>query len=215
MPDPMRAPLPGQCSAHLLDGASRRFATVMFTDMEDSSGLGEQLDLDTFAAMIVEQTAIAANAVHRHGGRIADFTGDGVLAVWLARDSAPSTTARRGLAAAAEIAGKMRAAGALSRLQGAPHRRLRVGIHSGEILVQEAGDGLQPFLFGPTLHRARRLEQAGKRDADRDAVINASCETLSLAGATASPGDRRRGWVGLGSGTPGPPPTSTYQEVRP
>jgi class 3 adenylate cyclase len=97
--------------------STRRLATVLFTDIVDStkraSAMGDQRWLDTLA----ETNQISARQVERFGGEFIHTTGDGHLAIFDGPARAV-TTAKEILAEVAGIGIEMRA-----------------GIHTGEITV--------------------------------------------------------------------------------
>lgn len=179
------APAVGGHDAHPLEGARRRFATVLLTDMEDSTGLAHRLPLAEYAAIVGEQTAIVIEAIQHTGGRVLSFGGDGLLACWTSTGD-DAATARRAVLSTEAISGAIRVLGATCAATGAPFRRLRVGVESGEILVREACDDCGPFAFGAALHRVRALEQAGRTSGDAHVAVTIGATTLALA-ARASP----------------------------
>ncbi|SFU22867.1 adenylate/guanylate cyclase domain-containing protein [Mesorhizobium sp. YR577] len=158
-------------------------ATIMFTDIEDSTGLAVELGLLETARFMTEQANVIEAIVRKHGGIVQSFTGDGVLALWLGTEMTPRETARRGLLAVADLAVKISEWNARRMSSGLPLRRIRIGLHSGDVMLLNDPDGHAPFVFGLNVNIARRVEQAGKGATVRnvDAIITASKATLGLA----------------------------------
>jgi class 3 adenylate cyclase len=64
------------------DYATRRLATVLFTDIVGSTTLATELGDDAWRRRLDEHDTITGRAVERHGGRVVKSTGDGVLALF-------------------------------------------------------------------------------------------------------------------------------------
>ena len=107
-------------SAHVVgiaaEGASERvLATVLFTDIVDSTATLARIGDDAWRALLVEHNRRMRDLLNRFRGREIDTTGDGFLAVF---DSA-SSAVRCGMA--------------MTRAARAMDVSIRVGVHSGEI----------------------------------------------------------------------------------
>ena len=119
--------------------ADRFLATVLFTDIVDStrqlSALGDQ----QWQQVLASHDGLAHREIERYGGRLVHGTGDGLLAVF----DGPSRAVR----AAAAITDQVRSFGV----------RVRAGLHTGEIIQRPDGD-----LAGLAVHIAARIAaQAG------------------------------------------------------
>jgi class 3 adenylate cyclase len=171
-------------------GFTHMIATVMFTDIEDSTGLAKALGVTGIARFLKHHCALAGRVVTAHHGTFLGCTGDGVLAVWgnaLPRHAMP---ARLALLAAAELGYWITEENAHRRDAGLATRRVRIGLHSGEVAVErDGGCGGLPRIYGATAHDARRVEQAGKGvdAAGKDVVVMASQATLRLAALDPEP----------------------------
>src|ERR1700730_17798502 len=62
-----------------LSRAERRQLTVMFCDLVGSTALSGQLDPEELNDLTREYQSVCAEVIERHGGRIAQFLGDGLL----------------------------------------------------------------------------------------------------------------------------------------
>jgi DNA-binding NarL/FixJ family response regulator/class 3 adenylate cyclase len=116
--------------------------TFFFSDLEDSSGLAERLDVD-YAPVLTSARELQRELVARAGGEEIDSRGDELFGIF----SDPNAAA----AAALEIQRSF-AARAWPRDE---RVLVRIGLHSGE--AEPAGGGL----VGIDVHRASRICQAG------------------------------------------------------
>jgi class 3 adenylate cyclase len=60
----------------------RRTVTIVFSDVVGSTSLGEQLDPESLSAVMHEYFAAVKPVAERHGGTVAKFIGDAVMAVF-------------------------------------------------------------------------------------------------------------------------------------
>ena len=175
----------GSCRENATNGLAFTIATVMFTDVEDSTGLAKALGITGIAAFLKEHLSLIGHVIERHGGTVVDTTGDGVFAFWDSALPSGAGSAVLGLWAAAELAKRITTENSHRYAKGLPTRRVRIGLNSGKVALEHAdpANGV-PRLYGATVHEARRIEQAGKlvRAPGREVVIMASEATLQLAG---------------------------------
>jgi class 3 adenylate cyclase len=122
--------LTGARSARTSD---RRLATVLFTDIVDSTRHATELGDRAWRELLDRHDALARSSVERAGGRLVKTTGDGILATF----DGPG----RALEAAWEI----------STTAPKLHLQVRAGLHAGEIEVT-AGD-----VVGLAVHLAARV----------------------------------------------------------
>lgn len=61
-------------------GGRRRYLTILFSDLSDSTRLGELMEAEPYAEMLGRFRRLCREIVARHGGHIARIQGDGVLA---------------------------------------------------------------------------------------------------------------------------------------
>ncbi len=111
----------------------RVLATVLFTDIVDSTRRAEALGDRKWRALLDVHDDVAARSVEAQGGRVVKTTGDGILAIF----DGPGRAIRAATALQDELA----------RLQ----VKLRTGIHAGEIEVR--GDDVS----GIAVHLASRV----------------------------------------------------------
>jgi predicted ATPase/class 3 adenylate cyclase len=111
--------------------------TFVFTDVEGSTRLLDQLGVEAYGAVLAEHHRVCREAWAAHGGVEIDTAGDAFFVAF----ARPSDA----LAAAVD------AQGALSLL-GVP---VRMGVHTGEVVLGETG------YVGMEVHRAARICSAG------------------------------------------------------
>src|SRR2546430_10471612 len=73
------------CGDPLEQESSERFrktVTILFSDVVDSTGLGERLDPETLSRVLTEYFEGVRPVVERHGGTLAKVVGDAVMAVY-------------------------------------------------------------------------------------------------------------------------------------
>jgi len=131
----------------------RRHLTVLFCDLVGSTEIAAQLDPEEWRDLVASYHRAASEAIARHGGQVAKYLGDGVMAYFgwpEAHDNDGERAARAGLAILE----------AISKLNDdSPHPKLaaRVGVDSGPVVVS-AGVGKEADVFGETPNIAARLQ---------------------------------------------------------
>jgi class 3 adenylate cyclase/tetratricopeptide (TPR) repeat protein len=135
----------------------RRVVTILFSDVVDSTGLGERLDPETLDQVMTAFFEGVGPVVERHGGKLAKFIGDAVMAVF-GLTELHEDDALRAVRAAVEMRHT------LARLNDDFQRRYgvtlatRTGLNTGTV----AGKGLVPdrnFVAGDAANAAARLQQ--------------------------------------------------------
>ena len=143
--------------AERLSDKVRKTVTVLFCDVADSTGLGEQLDPETLRGVLKRYFARARDIIERHGGTVEKFIGDAVMAVF-GVPTVHEDDALRAVRAAADLREVM------SRLTDeAPrlgvHLTLRTGVNTGEVVAGRAATG-DTLVTGDAVITAKRLEEA-------------------------------------------------------
>ncbi|WP_369719739.1 adenylate/guanylate cyclase domain-containing protein [Bradyrhizobium sp. LLZ17] len=152
-------------------GGERKRLTILFADIRNSTGLIDTLgDPELGVKRLQPVLDIMKEAVTRYEGVVNKWQGDGVMAIFGAPQPHEDHAVRGCLAALAMQDG-------LTRL-GDPDLQIRVGVHTGEVVVQTIEhDIYQTYdAAGPNVHLANRLEQLA--DAG---VILVSKETYTAA----------------------------------
>jgi len=154
----------------------RRHLTLLFSDLSDSTRLGEVMEAEDYAEMLAAWRALCREIVPRHGGHIARIQGDGVLA-FFGWPEAGEDDGRRATEAALELHAAVRRAAAGARWASgdlAQPLTLHSGIHAGQVFVADGDVERGRFeLLGNVPNIAARLSSL----ADKDDIL-VSTETL-------------------------------------
>ena len=120
------------------DGADsavqRRYLTVWFADLSDSTRLGATLEAEDYAQLLGEVRSLTRAVVARHGGLIARMQGDGVLAIF-GSEQTREDDGRRATEAALELAAQVERLPAPPDLAPGQTLSMHSGIHAGLVLV--------------------------------------------------------------------------------
>jgi class 3 adenylate cyclase len=136
----------------------RKVVTVVFCDLVGSTSLGERLDPEALRQVITRYFEAMRDALERHGGSVAKFIGDAVMAVF-GVPTVREDDALRAVRAAADTRT------ALAQLNGQLEARwgvrlcIRIGVNTGEVTVGDQARG-HGFAIGDAVNVAARLEQA-------------------------------------------------------
>src|SRR6266566_6166012 len=142
--------------------AERRQLTVMFCDLVGSTALAAQLDPEDLREIIAAYRDGVAAIVHKYGGTISRYIGDGLLILfghpWAHEDDAESA-----VRAALEIAATGHAPGAPPGLE----LRVRLGLATGLVIIgdligSEAAEA--QAVLGETPNLAARLQSLAEPD---------------------------------------------------
>ena len=137
----------------------RKHVTVLFADVPDSVPLAERVGPDEWHAVMDRCFEAILGEVHRYEGHVNQFLGDGVMALFgapLALEDAP----RRAVQAALGIQKGLESVSADVRAQYGRELRMRIGIHTGLVVVGKIGDDLRMdyTAVGDTTNLANRLQ---------------------------------------------------------
>ncbi len=160
----------GQCGAFLAetappaeaadDRAERRHLTVMFCDLVGSTGLSSSLDPEDFRELLRRYLDVADTVARRFSGFVGQVHGDGMLVYFgypKSREDSAILAVRAGL-------GILRAIEDLNReitLAGRDPLHVRIGIHTGLLVVGELGTGQgreSSVVVGKTPNLAARVQ---------------------------------------------------------
>src|SRR5919112_6887823 len=132
--------------------SERRIVTVLFADLVGFTPLVERLDPEDAATVQLELFRRMRETLERHGGEVAKFAGDAVLAVFggtRTRDDDAERAVLAGLDIAAE-------AGQVGRDLGLSGHTLqvRVGVNTGEALTHAGGAASDAVVSGDAVNVA-------------------------------------------------------------
>lgn len=130
----------------------RKWVTILFADIKDSTALVGKMDPEDAADHLAAAMKAMSEAVHNYGGTVNRTMGDGVMALFgapKALENHAQLACQAGLAIIARVA------------EAAPELQVRVGINSGHVLARlvDTDIGQDYDAIGPAVHLAARLEQ--------------------------------------------------------
>ena len=138
--------------------AARKIVTIVFSDVSDSTSLGERLDPEAVRRVMERYFVEARSVLESHGGTVEKFIGDAVMAVFgiprLHEDDA-----LRAVRAAAEMRTRLADLNEELERDWGVQIAVRTGVNSGEVVAGDAAQG-QSFATGDAVNVAARLEQA-------------------------------------------------------
>lgn len=146
-------------SKNALEG-ERKQVTVLFCDIANSTALAGQVGAEAMHSILNQFFEIALEQVHRYEGTVNQFLGDGFMALFGA-PVAHEDHARRAVLAALGIRQTLSERQADLGLPGNAMLNVRMGAHTGPVVVGSIGDNLRMdyTAVGDTSHLAARLEQ--------------------------------------------------------
>jgi TOMM system kinase/cyclase fusion protein len=158
--------------------AERRQLTVLFCDLVDSTTLARQLDPEDLRVVVRAYQETCAKVIARFEGHIAQYLGDGLLA-YFGYPLAHEDDAQRAVRAGLGIVEAMRGLNTRLEQERGIHLAVRLGIHTGLVVVGEVGGGTRQELLalGETPNLAARLQSLA---APNTLVISAA--TVPLLG---------------------------------
>src|SRR5215210_3306433 len=139
---------------------TRKVVTVVFTDVVDSTALGERLDPESLRRVMWRYFDAMQATLERHGGTVEKFIGDAIVAVF-GVPAVHEDDALRAIRAAFEMRELLERVN--ESLAGEYGVRIgtRTGVNTGEVIVGDTvGD--QKLATGDAVNVAARLEQAAR-----------------------------------------------------
>jgi adenylate cyclase len=155
--------------------------TVMFTDVIGFTSLSEALPPAKIVALLNEHFEIINATVEAEEGTLDKFIGDAAMAFWGAPDPLPdhATRACRAALAIAE------AVTALNERPDGPSLRIKIGLHSGPLIVGNIGalNRMNYTVIGDTVNVCARIEAlAGMHTEGRAATVLVSGDVVEAVG---------------------------------
>jgi class 3 adenylate cyclase len=143
-------------------GELRKTVTVVFSDVANSTRLGERLDPESHRRVMGRYFAAMHGALENHGGTVEKFIGDAVMAVFgipvLHEDDA-----LRAVRAAAEMRAALTQVNRDLRREWGLEIAVRTGINTGEVVAGAPGTS-QTLITGDAVVVAKRLEESAGPD---------------------------------------------------
>jgi len=142
----------------VLEG-EQKTVTALFVDVVGSTGIAERVGPEAMAALMERLFRVSLEEVHRYEGTVMQFLGDGFMALFGA-PLAHEDHAERASRAAWGISGRLDVGAVAAPEQARGVLRLRMGIHSGAVIVCTIGDSLRMdyTAVGDTVNLAARLQ---------------------------------------------------------
>ncbi len=161
--DLMRVYLGRDAGRRVLSGEIRRGslqqidAVIWNFDLEGFTSLSEELPGSEIIDMLNDYLAVAVDVVHKCGGSILKFMGDGLMAMFDVGEI--DEDARAALKAVALLRAEMEAKNAERRDNGQPTANFTLALHAGEILYGNIGaeNRLDFTVIGPAVNQAARI----------------------------------------------------------
>ncbi|MFL5948882.1 MAG: ATP-binding protein [Gaiellaceae bacterium] len=136
----------------------RKTVTIVFSDLQGSTALGERLDSEALREVMSRYFDEMRGALELHGGTIEKYIGDAIMAVFglpVVRED----DALRAVRAAAEMKRRLAALNDELMSKWGVELRNRTGVNTGEVVAGDPSTG-QRLVTGDTVNTAARLEQA-------------------------------------------------------
>jgi adenylate cyclase len=141
-----------------LEGESKRL-TVFFCDLQNFSGVAEQLNPKQLTILLNEYFTAMTEILFRHGGTIDKYIGDSIMAFWGA-PVAQADHARRAVLSSFEMHSTIAALAETFTRRGWPAPGMGIGINTGLMSVGNMGSKYRVAytVVGDAVNLASRLE---------------------------------------------------------
>ncbi|MFZ3291029.1 MAG: adenylate/guanylate cyclase domain-containing protein [Mycobacterium sp.] len=138
--------------------AEYKQVSVLFADVVHSMDIAAALGAERLREIMAELVDRCTTVVHRYGGRVDKFTGDGIMAVFGA-PIAMEDHAFRACLTALGVQEEIKRLASDVRERDAVELQLRVGLNSGQVIAGEIGSGpLGYTAIGEQVGMAQRME---------------------------------------------------------
>ncbi len=195
--NPPKFRLCGYCGAPLIAVEAqpvhevRKTVTLIFSDLKDSTALGERLDSEALHEVKERYFNAMAAEIKRHGGKIEKYIGDAIMAVF-GLPRAHEDDALRAVRAAIGMKGVLSDLNELLSARFCVVLANRTGVNTGEVVAIDDPSADQKLATGDAVNVTARLEQAAPANEIyigevtyklvRDAVEVEAVEPLMLKG---------------------------------
>ncbi len=139
--------------------AERRQLTVLFCDMVRSTEIAAELGPEDWREVLREYQRVITSVVELFDGFVAQYLGDGVVA-YFGHPNADEDDAERAVRAGRAMADALSARGPALEARYGQSIAVRVGIHTGQVVVGEIGSGSrrQTLAVGAATNVAARVQ---------------------------------------------------------
>jgi class 3 adenylate cyclase len=155
---PLRNRLATLRAAPAIDHHELRHVSILFLDVVGSTSLSQRLDAEELTAIMDDTLARGTAVVNAHRGKVLQYAGDSILAVFGA-DHAAEDDAERAVRCGLALLNLGKTLGAqVQAAHGHTSFDFRIGIHSGSVLLGGRMDD-DATLHGIVVNVAARMEQ--------------------------------------------------------
>jgi class 3 adenylate cyclase/tetratricopeptide (TPR) repeat protein len=154
---PVAAPAPAPPLA-LPATEVRKFVTLVFTDLKDSTALTASIDAEAMNEIKARYFKAMAVEIERHGGHVEKNIGDAIMAVF-GRIRASEDDALRGVRAAADMVSKLTELNEEFARNYGVQLTVRTGVNTGEVVASTDEHATMNLATGDAVNVAARLEQ--------------------------------------------------------
>jgi class 3 adenylate cyclase/tetratricopeptide (TPR) repeat protein len=195
--NPPKFKLCGYCGAPLSSAAPlpahevRKTVTIVFSDLKDSTALGERLDSEALHEVKERYFTAMAAEIKRHGGKVEKYIGDAIMAVF-GLPRAHEDDALRAVRAAAGMQSVLHRVNEELNTRFGVVLANRTGVNTGEVVASDDPTADQKLATGDAVNVTARLESAAPANEIyigevtyrlvRDAVEVEPVEPLTLKG---------------------------------
>ena len=137
----------------------RRYLTILFCDLVNSTRLAASLDPEDLLQLIRLYRRLCTEIITHHGGRIAHFAGDGVM-IYFGYPRTREDDTARAVRAALDLLNTLNACNRAPEGARRNSISIRIGIASGLVLL----DAANATVIGETPNLAARLQTAAQPD---------------------------------------------------
>jgi adenylate cyclase len=175
--DIVRGIIDGSISTEL--GGIRQEVTILFTDVQNFTGIAEAADPDVLMRQTSRHFTALTEAFLAEGGTVDKFIGDAVMVLWNA-PHLQSDHVERACRAALAAKAASDALNAQFEAEGLPPFRTRLGIHVGDAVVGNVGSAerMEYTAQGSSVNLASRLEGLNKGYGTTILVSEAVCKRV-------------------------------------
>lgn len=173
--------------------AERISAALWFSDLRGFTKLVDTVSPELIVPLLNDYAGAAVSAIHRHGGEVLKFVGDGVLAIFRSNDHQSAAMREASHAALAALRATLTALTEVRNKRanaGLPVTDMSVALHVGEVLYGNFGgeDRLDFTVVGPAVNELSRISGLA-RSVEQPAIFSAAfrkaagglqAETVSL-----------------------------------
>ena len=144
-------------------GGIRKHICVLFSDIRGFTTRSEEMTPESVITLLNDYFSAMTAAIHRHGGSVDKFIGDGIMALFGVPQPLASPE-RAALESAFDMMARLKEVNELIRAKGLEPIRIGIGLHSGEAVVGHVGSATRHeyTAIGDVVNVASRLEGVTK-----------------------------------------------------